>query len=194
MDFSEPHYSNKQKISILYIDDEPALVEIGKLFLERGGNIAVTTATSAEEGLSLLAGGAIDGVVSDLQMPGMDGIELLREVRRRYGPLPFIIFTGKGREEAVIEALNAGVDYYLQKGGAPKPQFAELENSIIQAVEKRRIAQQLRTLSRQRERLFAGGIDITKKQRELSSIPWLSRVLFRVRHLLPTDRLLEQAN
>jgi len=60
--------------------------------------------------------------------------------------------------------------------------------------EKRRIAQQLRTLSRQRERLFAGGIDITKKQRELSSIPWLSRVLFRVRHLLPTDRLLEQAN
>lgn len=143
MDFPEPHYPNKQKISVLYIDDEPALVEIGKIFLERGGNIAVTPATSAEEGLSLLAGGAIDGVVSDLQMPGMDGIELLREVRRRYGPLPFIIFTGKGREEAVIEALNAGVDYYLQKGGAPKPQFAELENSLIQAVEKRRIARAL---------------------------------------------------
>ncbi len=143
MHFLEPHYSNKQKISVLYIDDEPALVEIGKLFLERGGNIAVTLATSAEEGLSLLDGGAIDGVVSDLQMPGMDGIELLREVRRRYGPLPFIIFTGKGREEAVIEALNAGVDYYLQKGGAPKAQFAELENSLIQAVEKRRIARAL---------------------------------------------------
>jgi len=105
--------------------------------------MAVKTATSAEEALSLLATATFDGVVSDLQMPGMDGIELLREVRRLYGPLPFIILTGKGREEVAIEALNAGVDYYLQKGGAPKPLFAELENSIIQAVEKRRIARAL---------------------------------------------------
>ncbi|NVO66771.1 PAS domain-containing protein [Methanofollis tationis] len=143
MDFPEPYYPNKQKISILYIDDEPALVEIGKLFLQRGGNMAVTTATSAEEALSTLATATFDGVVSDLQMPGMDGIELLREVRRLYGPLPFIIFTGKEREEVVIEALNAGVDYYLQKGGAPKTLFADLEIIIIQAVEKRRIARAL---------------------------------------------------
>jgi len=143
MDSGSPGYSEKQKISLLYVDDESALVEIGKLFLERGGNISVTTATSAEEALSILATGEFDGVVSDYQMPGMDGIDLLREVRKLYGPLPFIIFTGRGREEVVIEALNSGVDYYLQKGGAPKPQFAELENSIIQAVEKGRMARAL---------------------------------------------------
>ncbi|MDK2975285.1 MAG: hypothetical protein PWP08_1656 [Methanofollis sp.] len=103
----------------------------------------MATATSAEEALSVLETGTFDGVVSDYQMPGMDGIDLLREVRRRYGPLPFIIFTGRGREEVVIEALNSGADYYLQKGGAPKPQFAELENSIRHAVEKRRMARAL---------------------------------------------------
>ncbi|OPY06461.1 MAG: Bacterial type II secretion system protein F domain protein [Syntrophus sp. PtaB.Bin001] len=65
--------------------------------------------------------------------------------------------------------------------------------SRIRNPEKRRIAQQLRTLSRQRDRLFAGSIDITKKKKELSSIPWLDRVLSRVRRLLPSERLMEQA-
>ncbi|TAJ45491.1 PAS domain S-box protein [Methanofollis fontis] len=133
----------KPQISVLYVDDEPSLLEIGKLFLERKGNIAVTPAPSAEDALSILDTGTFDGVVSDYQMPGMDGIDLLREVRKLYGPLPFIIFTGKGREEVVIEALNSGADYYLQKGGAPKPQFAELENIIRHAVEKSQMARAL---------------------------------------------------
>jgi DNA-binding NarL/FixJ family response regulator len=49
--------------------------------------------------------------------------------------VPFIIFTGKGREEVVIEALNSGADFYIQKGGDPKAQFAELAHKIRQAVQ-----------------------------------------------------------
>ena len=50
--------------------------------------------------------------------------------------IPFILFTGRGREEVVIEAINNGVDFYLQKGGDPKAQFAELGHKIKKAVNK----------------------------------------------------------
>ena len=71
-------------------------------------------------------------------MPEMDGIAFLKIVRERFGDLPFILFTGRGREEVVIEAINNGVDFYLQKGGDPKSQFAELSHKIKMAVERKR--------------------------------------------------------
>ncbi len=70
-------------------------------------------------------------------MPEMDGIAFLKVVRARGDKTPFIIFTGKGREEVVIEALNSGADFYLQKGGEPRSQFAELVHKIRHAVSHR---------------------------------------------------------
>ncbi len=121
-------------VSVLYVDDEPALLEIGKLFLEQAGDITVTTAEGAEEAIQLIKGRHFDGIVSDYQMPGMDGIAFLKHLRESGNTIPFIIFTGKGREEVVIEALNSGADFYLQKGGDPKSQFAELTNMIRAAI------------------------------------------------------------
>ena len=74
-------------------------------------------------------------------MPEMDGIEFLKIVRGRGDKTPFIIFTGKWREEVVIEALNSGADFYLQKGGEPKSQFAELSNKIQHAVSTGRLTE-----------------------------------------------------
>jgi len=123
--------------SILYVDDEPGLLEIGKLFLESTGDFSVTTVLSGHEGLEQLAQQTFDAIVSDYQMPEMDGIEVLKAVRKTYGTIPFILFTGRGREEVVIEAINNGVDFYLQKGGDAKAQFAELAHKIRQAVTRR---------------------------------------------------------
>ncbi|MEN6395364.1 MAG: PAS domain S-box protein [Methanoregula sp.] len=120
--------------SLLYIDDEPALLEIGRLFLERTGDFTVTCAGSGQEALEKLAGSHFDAIVSDYQMQGMDGIELLKAVRNSYGKIPFILFTGKGREEVVIAAINNGADFYIQKGGEPKAQFAELAHKLRQAI------------------------------------------------------------
>ena len=125
-------------ISALYVDDDPDLLEVGRLFLERSGRIRVDTALSAAEGLEKLATTSYDIVISDYQMPGMDGIEFLKVVRTRYPVLPFIIFTGRGREEVVIQALNSGADRYLQKGVDLQPQFTELIHTIRSIVEKRR--------------------------------------------------------
>jgi len=124
--------------TLLYVDDEPGLLELGKLFLESAGEFTVTTALSAQEGLDILAKQEFDAIVSDYQMPVMDGIELLKRVRRSFGSVPFVLFTGRGREEVVIEAINNGVDFYLQKGGDPRVQFAELALKVRQAVNRRR--------------------------------------------------------
>ncbi|WP_220681609.1 response regulator [Methanofollis formosanus] len=135
--------------SVLYVDDEPALLEIGRLFLERSGHLAVETARSAAEAIEKLHSQKYDGIISDFQMPEMDGIEFLKYIRTHFGDLPFVLFTGRGREEVVIEALNHGADFYLQKGGDPVSQFVELEHKITLAIERKVTMDELRE-SRQR--------------------------------------------
>jgi PAS domain S-box-containing protein len=125
-------------LHVLYVDDEPDLLDISKMFLEESGDFSVTTIVSAPDALELLNKEQFDVVISDYQMPGMDGIQFLVEVRANFGPIPFILFTGKGREEVVIQAINSGADFYLQKGGEPGAQYAELSNKIRYAVTRTR--------------------------------------------------------
>jgi len=131
-------------ISVLYVDDEPDLLEIGRLFLERTGLFSVDTVDSAPEALRVIAEKRYDAIISDYQMPEMDGIELLKRVRASGTTVPFIIFTGRGREEIVIQALNEGADFYLQKGGEPVSQFTELAHKVQTAVQQRRTEASIR--------------------------------------------------
>ena len=131
-------------ISILYVDDERDLLEVAQVILEESGEFSVKTATSAKEALASPSISEYDAIISDYLMPGMDGIAFLKAVRERYGDIPFILFTGKGREDVVIEAINSGADFYLQKGGDPEAQFAELAHKIRQAVRSRRSERELR--------------------------------------------------
>lgn len=82
--------------TVLYVDDEPALLEIGKLFLEQSGKLIVDTIGSATEAQTLLCSKRYDGIISDYQMPGMDGIEFLKKIRSSGNTTPFIVFTGHG--------------------------------------------------------------------------------------------------
>jgi PAS domain S-box-containing protein len=136
-------------ISVLYVDDELALLDVGKRYLERIGNFKVDTSGSAHIALEKIKATPYDAVVSDYQMPGMDGIQLLQALRSQGNSIPFIIFTGRGREEVVIEALNSGADFYLQKGGAPAAQFAELAHKI-------RLAVQMKTAQKQMDEIVQG--------------------------------------
>jgi len=130
-------------VKILLVDDQEVLLDITRIFLEKGGDILVDTSTSAMAALDLLKERKYDAIVSDYEMPNMDGIEFLKTVKKLGIEKPFIIFTGRSREDIVIEALNSGADFYLQKGSEPKVQFAELRNMIHQAVMRKRVEEAL---------------------------------------------------
>src|SRR5665647_1064401 len=133
-------------ISLLYVDDEPELLDLCKIFLEKEGEFSVVTVTSAKEGLQILSEGMIDAVVSDYQMPFMDGIEFLKQVRMKFDDIPFILFTGKGREEVAVQAINNGADFYRQKGGDPRAQFSELSHKVRQAFRRKKAEEELRMM------------------------------------------------
>ncbi|HEY3420933.1 MAG TPA: PAS domain S-box protein [Methanomassiliicoccales archaeon] len=125
-----------QAIQILSVDDEPYICDLTKEFLEMSGSIKVDVARSVEEARESIAKKYYDAIVSDYQMPGEDGIRFLKSLRASGDTIPFILFTGKGREEVVIEAINNGADAYLQKGGEPRSLFAELEHRITTIVRR----------------------------------------------------------
>ncbi|MBP2133315.1 DNA-binding response OmpR family regulator [Methanomicrobium sp. W14] len=130
-------------ISLLVVDDEPEILEITRIFLEKTGNYKVTCETCPKFALDMIQTGVFDAVVSDYEMPLLNGLDLLKSVRNSGNNIPFIIFTGKGREDVVIEALNCGADSYVQKGGDPKAQFAELSWRVYVSVEKKRAEKRL---------------------------------------------------
>jgi PAS domain S-box-containing protein len=135
-------------IRVLYVDDEPALLDLARMFMEQSGDFTVTITTNAPEAIRILGQERYDAIVSDYQMPEMDGIEFLKQVRATDKSIPFIIFTGKGREEIAIEAFENGADGYIQKGGDAKSQFGELAHKIHATVDHRRADMQVIALNR----------------------------------------------
>jgi PAS domain S-box-containing protein len=125
---------NISDLKVLSVDDEPGLVELSKDYLETFHDMQVRTATSAREALQVLADGGFDAIVSDYQMPGMDGIQFLTTLRSAGDRTPFILFTGKGREEVVIQAIDGGADAYVQKGTDIRTAYAELAFKVRSAV------------------------------------------------------------
>ncbi|WGI17884.1 PAS domain S-box protein [Methanonatronarchaeum sp. AMET-Sl] len=124
--------------NILLVDDEPGLLDLAEIYLvKESEDLEVETTSSAEKALELIKENGFDCVVSDYQMPSMDGLEFLEKLRNEFGmDIPFILFTGRGREEVAMKALNFGADRYIQKGGDPKSQFGVLADAIKQEVER----------------------------------------------------------
>lgn len=113
--------------------------------MERSGDLTVEAAHSAREAMQRMASSHYDVIISDYQMPDIDGLQYLRMVREKDPDIPFILFTGRGREEVVIEACNAGVTSYVQKGIDIDAQFTELEHRVKQAAARLAAEEELRT-------------------------------------------------
>jgi CheY-like chemotaxis protein len=141
-------------IRVLLVDDEPHLLELAKEYLEKMGDLEIITTDSTGAALKKLETDRYDIVVSDYQMPEMDGIEFLKRLNIKGDGMPFILFTGKGREEVAIEALNLGADFYIQKGGRASVQFGELKNAIVQVVNRAKATKELDRRNRELRMLY----------------------------------------
>ncbi len=146
-------------ISVLYVDDELPHLMLAKEYLERSGLMELTCVSSGGEAIERLKDEEFEVIVSDYLMQDMNGIELLRYVRTHLGHIPFLIFTGKGKEDVVISALNSGADYYIRKGSEPETQFLELEQRIIQAHKRHQTGQELSA----REELYQAVLTVQRE-------------------------------
>lgn len=124
-------------IKVLHVDDDYSFLTVSKSILEEE-TFSIETAYSADEALSKIKDKQFDVIVSDYEMPQKNGLDLLKEIRNTGSDTPFILFTGKGREEIVVQALNLGADRYIDKHGDPKVVYTELAVSIRQQYEKTR--------------------------------------------------------
>jgi PAS domain S-box-containing protein len=170
--------NNADQMRILLVDDEPAYLNLASIYLERSG-FSVKTTSSATEAFKELDCNRFDAIISDYLMPDMDGITFLKEICTTNPELPFIILTGKSREEIAIEALNSGADFYLQKGGHPTAQFVELSHNIVKAVEKRRLNESIRDMNEVLNAILAVspyGIAFVRNQK----IQWLNESFARM--------------
>jgi PAS domain S-box-containing protein len=129
--------SEKQKsvFRVLHVDDDVCFLDVSKQVLTMENNFEIDNAKSVDEAFKKMARQMYDAVVSDFEMPQKNGLDFLKELREQNNQIPFILFTGKGREDVAIKALNLGADRYINKQGNPETVYGELSDAIIKTIE-----------------------------------------------------------
>ncbi|WP_227356895.1 response regulator [Haladaptatus salinisoli] len=134
----------RRPVRVLHVEDNEFFATVASNVLrEEHPNVTVHTENHPTEALARLEREQFDCVVSDYEMPEMNGLELLDAVRRASPEIPFILMTGGGSEETASEAISAGVTDYLRKGTGRR-QFVALANRIENAVSHRRAERAVR--------------------------------------------------
>ena len=103
-----------EKMNMMLVDDEERFLSTTQKLLSKKG-YEVLTATSGEEALEKLTKHNIHVVILDVKMPGMDGVETLRAIKRRFPLVEVIMLTGHGTVESAVAGLKSGAIDYLMK-------------------------------------------------------------------------------
>lgn len=123
---------------VLVVEDDPSLIDLLKDELEEGG-LDVVTVGSAEEAWTALETRPVDLVISDLRLPGADGLELLRRVRAKDQPPAFMIVTGFGTIDQAVHCLKEGAEDFLTK----PLDLDHLSVRVARVLENRRVRREL---------------------------------------------------
>lgn len=179
--------SSSEPVTLLHVDDDPAFRDLAATALERiDDDLAVRSAPSAADGLALLYDDetAIDCVLSDFEMPRMDGLEFLVAARAEFPDIPFVLLTGKGNEDIASRAISAGVTDYLQKEPGLE-QFTVLANRVEIYVERARERSRLESLERELAfwKEFSPAVVVVDHDGVVTSASATCRDLFRVDEL-----------
>jgi len=140
--------------NVLLVEDDPILLDVTKMSLEKMGGFMVTGVLDATAALRQMCTDQYSAIVSDYDMPGMNGLDFLKNVRSSGNTTPFIIFTGKGREEIAIRAYELGADHYIQKGGDARSTYYEIIQKINTCIEKKQMGKKLERIRKLYTNIF----------------------------------------
>jgi len=146
---------SEERITVLAVDDEEEIIGIISQYLSEDKIFRVIGAHSVGEALEILTHEDVSAIISDYQMPGTNGIDFLSLLREQGDSVPFILFTGRGCEEVVIQALNLGADSYIVKGEDPALQFQMLKKQIISLISKKKADEALVESLKENRRMLA---------------------------------------
>lgn len=126
-----------KSMNLLLVDDEERFLSTTKILLDKRG-VHTLTASSGEEALKVLGGNRVDVVILDVKMPGMDGVDVLREVKRKYPLIEVIMLTGHASVESAVEGLKLGAfDYIMKPCNVP-----DMLDKVKEALGKKRSAEE----------------------------------------------------
>ena len=170
---------------ILVVDDTPVDRQIVFGLLQELTELEISCASNGKEALAMIAQNAPDIVLTDLQMPEMDGLQLVKKVRANYSTIPVILMTAYGSEEIALNALQRGAANYVPKKNLAKDLIEAVE-SVLAAATDHRALQRLFGQLRQSEAYF-------QLENDISLIPplvnFLKENLTRI-HLLDNTELI----
>ena len=176
---------------ILLAEDERSLSRAVVALLEKN-NYSADAVYDGEEALAYLEAGNYDGLILDIMMPKMDGLEVLRRLRERGDPIPVLLLTAKSEVEDKVTGLDTGANDYLTKPFSTAELMAR-----IRAMTRSQAGGQVAS------RLTLGNITLDQTTFELSSptgsfrlankeYQMMELLLRNPRQLIPTERLLER--
>ena len=129
---------------VLVVDDVPTMASQYAYDLERLAGYEVLTASDGKRALDLLAGSAVDCMILDLEMPGMDGFEVLRALEQLGSEVPVIVYTGTGNYERCIQAVRLGAYGFIDKA---EP-MERVVQEVAAAMERKRLRAEVAALQR----------------------------------------------
>ena len=130
---------------VLVVDDVPALAQQYAYDLKRVGRYDVLTAGSGVDALELMTRSAVDCIILDLEMPGMDGFAVLRALEERGSEVPVIVYTGAGNYDRCIQAVRLGAYGFIDKSEPMERVVREVETVL----ERKRLRNEVASLRRQ---------------------------------------------
>jgi PAS domain S-box-containing protein len=128
----------------LHVDDDLCFLDVSKQILLNENNFEIDNVISVAEAFKKMEEQSYDAIISDYEMPLKNGLDFLKEVREKNNQIPFILFTGRGREDVAVKALNLGADSYLNKNGSPETVYCELAHAINKSVEAKKAGEILK--------------------------------------------------
>ena len=130
--------SLKGKGKILIVDDERSMREMLEIFLKREGYSVISSANAADALASVAGEETFDLIITDINMPGLSGLDLLREVKSSVPDIPVIMITAYGSPDSAVEAMKLGAADYITKPF----RIEEIKNRISAVIERRKLAEE----------------------------------------------------